>query len=389
MNKNIKTKIIYAFLPILLSSGCSNLNFWRSNTDEATLYWTKGDYENAIQYANKAIKDNPEDAYALMIAANSYEALGYPNQSRRYYEDMLMIKENSDVGIFNSIKKMPPDTLKAAALQRLRDMELKDKPYTSVNPETRVVSFTDTAFKQDNQTVKTMMGDEFTLAKSEIKGGLAMLDEADKNVVQRFLTFTKLRDEKYVTPKEWQLRRTINLGGLLPYTLEPAGLGLDLPSPSADTIIGRMNALRTALEMRTITPREHAAEREMILEALLPSNPFHRMTPLAPPKDMLEGATALRRIEMLKNLALITPEEADNEQKAINKLVYTKLGMDGDNLDQNYTASSSSCIKKCLAQPSCPCCQQQTKEKAPVKKKAAPKKKAPKKAPVKQECKCS
>ena len=71
----------------------------------------------------------------------------------------------------------------------------------------------------------------------------------------------------------------------------------------------KYSSLRNALEIRAITPREHAAEREIILEALLPSNPFYRMDPAPVPKDILEGATALRRVEMLKNLKLISDAE--------------------------------------------------------------------------------
>ena len=83
------------------------------------------------------------------------------------------------------------------------------------------------------------------------------------------MTFLRLTDEQLATRQEFEERRAANVGGLLPYTLAPAGLGMDLPVPSAETIIDRLNALKTALELRSITPREHAVEREMILEALL------------------------------------------------------------------------------------------------------------------------
>ena len=207
-----------------------------------------------------------------------------------------------------------------------------------------------------------------------------MLNEGDRNIVMRFLTFKRLRDERYVTEQEWLNRRTVNLGGLLPYTLTPAGLGLDLPAPDGNVIVERLDALRNALEMRAITPREHAAEREIILEALLPSNPFYRMNPKAPPKDILEAATALRQVETLKNLGLITPVETKSETAAIEKLTYAKIGMTGGG---QATPTAAKCIQKCLSAPATPC---------PAVSKPAPKKKAvkakSKPKPKPQTCPC-
>ena len=135
-----------------------------------------------------------------------------------------------------------------------------------IDPKTNNAVFTLAGFPASEEEKKS----EPSVSRETIKGGLDMLEEGDRNLVLRFLTFNRLRDEKYVTPDEWLSRRTVNLGGLLPYTLTPAAKGLDLPAPTGDVIVGRLNALREALEMRAITPREHAAEREIILEALLP-----------------------------------------------------------------------------------------------------------------------
>ena len=169
----------------------------------------------------------------------------------------------------------------------------------------------------------------------------------------------------------------------MPYTLTPAGKGLDLPAPTGDAIVGRLNALRDALEIRAITPREHAAEREIILEALLPSNPFYRMDPAPVPQDILEGATALRRIEMLQNLKLITPAEAKKEKAAIEKLTYAKIGMTGD--DGQSRPETAQCIQKCLSTPCTPCSSvKKTAVKKSAVKKAPAKKAAPKAAPVKK-----
>lgn len=370
--------------------GCSTPgdSLFKTKTENAILSWSVGNHEQAIYYAKKALGDNPNDSYAMMVAALSYESLGYPQKARSYYEDIVM--EGSDVvGVFGAVRNMPAEDLKKAAQERVKMMDEKKYPFAVMNPQTNTASFTPAAFPVPNviavSTAVSPSGssEQLTVVKQEpIKGGIDMLSENDRNVVMRFLTFKRLRDEKYVTEEEWTTRRTVNLGGLLPYTLTPAGQGLDLPSPSADVIIARLNALRNALEMRAITPREHAAEREIILEALLPSNPFYRMMPAPPPQDILDGATALRRIEMLKNLGLITAAEAKKEAAAIEKLTYAKLGMTEGG---KAYPDASKCIQKCLAAPAQPCVPAPAvKKAAPVKKKAVVKKAAPKPAPKPQ-----
>ena len=342
---------------------------FKSDTERAILKWSVGNTEEAVHYAQKALQDNPEDLYALMIAGLSYESLGDPARAKLLYEQAAFI-DNTDVGVFGAMRNLPPEALKKTAESRLAALKLPQMPLAVIDPKTQKAVFTPVAYPAQPENSQK---EEKTPQKQEtIKGGLDMLEEGDRNVVLRFLTFMRLRDEKYVTPDEWLSRRTVNLGGLLPYTLTPAGKGLDLAPPTGDVIIGRLNALREALEMRAITPREHAAEREIILEALLPSNPFYRMDAAPLPRDILEGATALRRIEMLQNIGLITPEEAKKEKAAIEKLTYAKIGMTGGDAKPNEAVAK--CIQKCLSVPASPC--------PAVAPKPAPAKKAPAKKPA-------
>ena len=358
---------------LLFMGGCA-----KTMTDNATLALTAGDYENAANYAVSALRDDPSDPYAMMVAGLAFEGLGFPNKSRRYYEDILEMN-GGEISMFGAFKPVPPEEMTKTAARRLTFMEHKKRPFAAVNPETGTADFTDVAFNEGKEIAVTgqisPQGMQIAETVAPIKGGLDMLSEGERNIVQRFLTFLRLTDEQLATRQEFEERRAANLGGLLPYTLAPAGLGMDLPVPSAETIIDRLNALKTALELRSITPREHAVEREMILEALLPSNPQRRMTPVPPPVNMLEGATALRRIEMLKNLGLITPAEAEQEQEAIEKLVYLKLGMTDANKGINAKAASA-CITKCLNTPSVVCPQTTTasKKKTTTKRKTTAKK---------------
>ncbi|MBR4126697.1 MAG: hypothetical protein IKR09_03875 [Alphaproteobacteria bacterium] len=365
-----------------LICGCSTPgdSLFKTKTEQAILNWSTGQNEEALHYAQKALLDNPDDLYAIMIAGLSYESLGYPNQARAMYEQAVDI-DSAGIGVFGAIRNIPPEDLKKTIAARLAALSLPQTQLAVIDPKTNNAVFTLAGFPASEEEKKS----EPSVSRETIKGGLDMLEEGDRNLVLRFLTFNRLRDEKYVTPDEWLSRRTVNLGGLLPYTLTPAAKGLDLPAPTGDVIVGRLNALREALEMRAITPREHAAEREIILEALLPSNPFYRMDAAPVPRDILEGATALRRIEMLQNIGLITPEEAKKEKEAIEKLTYAKIGMTGGDAKPNEAAAK--CIQKCLSAPATPC----SAVAKPVKKSGTPAKRKPaaKKKAVAKSCPCS
>lgn len=366
-----------------LICGCSTpgSSLFKTDTEQSILSWSAGNHEDAVHYAQKALQDNPNDTYAMMVAGLSYESLGYPNRARAFYEQAAA-SDSVAVGMFGAVRNVPAEELKKAAATRLSAMNLPQAPLAVIDPSTQTAAFTAAAFPAQVRVVTEKTAS--AAPQEKIKGGLDMLSEGDRNIVLRFLTFIRLRDEKYVTEEEWQTRRAVNLGGLLPYTLSPAGKGLDMPAPSGDVIVGRLNALRDALEIRAITPREHAAEREIILEALLPSNPFYRMDPVPVPRDILEGATALRRVEMLQNLKLITPAEAKKEKAAIEKLTYAKIGMTGS--DGQSRPETAKCIQKCLSVPCTPCAPatKSVVKKTAVKKAAPAKKATAKPAPVKK-----
>ena len=366
-----------------LICGCSTpgSSLFKTDTEQSILSWSAGNHEDAVHYAQKALQDNPNDTYAMMVAGLSYESLGYPNRARAFYEQAAATDSDA-ISMFGAVRNVPAEELTKAAATRLSAMNLPQAPLAVIDPSTQTAAFTAAAFPAQVRVVTEKTAS--AAPQEKIKGGLDMLSEGDRNIVLRFLTFIRLRDEKYVTEEEWRTRRSVNLGGLLPYTLSPAGKGLDLPAPSGDVIVGRLNALRDALEIRAITPREHAAEREIILEALLPSNPFYRMDPVPVPRDILEGATALRRVEMLQNLKLITPAEAKKEKAAIEKLTYAKIGMTGS--DGQSRPETAKCIQKCLSVPCTPCAPatKSVVKKTAVKKAAPAKKATAKPAPVKK-----
>ena len=161
--------------------------------------------------------------------------------------------------------------------------------------------------------------------KSALGPGDMALTSGQKNVVQRFQTLRRLQGEALITEEEFDRRRNANVGALLPYTHDPAGVGLERSVPSADAISARLAALRRAFELRAITAQQHALERTMILNALLPEVPEDRATRQPPPRDVLEGAAMVGYLEALRTDKLITSNEFDGEKAAIDQVLRTGL----------------------------------------------------------------
>lgn len=149
--------------------------------------------------------------------------------------------------------------------------------------------------------------------------------QAEKNVARRFETLSRLRDEGLITQEEFTRRRAANLGAILPYSQDPPGVGLDRAVPSSDAIVARLGALRRSFEMRAITAQQHALERTMILNALLPENPEQRTARKPPPEDVIQGAAMVGHLEALRENSVITQSELDAEKRMIDAVLRTGL----------------------------------------------------------------
>ena len=217
----------------------------------------------------------------------------------------------------------PPVRVEPPAL-RLRPPEgTSPAALTPSEDATVVISSATTRSMQPREFVPASLTPAPTIAAPG--PGDRPLSAAEKNTIQRFETLKRLEDEALITHDEYLKRRNANAGGLLPYTHQPEAEGLGRPVPSADAIVARIAALRRSFEMRAITPQQHALERTMILNALLPENPTDRADPMPPPKDMIEGAAAAGHLERLREKNLITAEELQAEKDAIEHAVTTGL----------------------------------------------------------------
>lgn len=145
----------------------------------------------------------------------------------------------------------------------------------------------------------------------------------DRNMIRRFVALRRLRDAELITAEEYQRRRDVNIGALLPYTKPAPGNGLERPVPAPDAIAARLQALGRSLEMRAITTRQHGLERTMILNALLSEAPAVKAPRRPPPADLLEAAAMIGKLEMLRADGLITDAEFDAEKAALDRFIET------------------------------------------------------------------
>jgi hypothetical protein len=193
--------------------------------------------------------------------------------------------------------------------------------------ETVVISSANTQpVKESREFIPALVAVNAAPSAPEPPGSMVSrpLSAAEKNVAQRFEVLKRLLDEDLITPEEYVRHRTANLGALLPYTRDPGAVGLERPVPSGEAIIARLEALRRSLEMRSISAKQHAMERAMIVNALLPDAPTDRMNPMPPPEDVIQAATIVSHLQTLRGRNLISAEEFDGERKAIE--LYLRTG---------------------------------------------------------------
>ncbi|MSO99069.1 MAG: SHOCT domain-containing protein [Rhodospirillaceae bacterium] len=147
------------------------------------------------------------------------------------------------------------------------------------------------------------------------------LSVGDSNIIRRFEVLARLLDEGLITQDEFDKRRAANVGGLLQYSKEPPGMGLERAVPSPGAISARLQALGRSLEMRAITARQHELERSTILNSLLPEKPDPRASRTAPPADMFALADAAGRLGYLSEESLISEEEFEAEKAAMDRVM--------------------------------------------------------------------
>lgn len=319
-------------------------SFWASSplkqNDEAELgiaELAKGNYVTAEGHFQKALKRNPKDIHALLGAGILYHNTGQLTKAREMYEAVLAIRpdESQQFVVWSNISTRPASQIASVNLSLLDSGDVPgalgtgaagrapETPQPAAQPATpsmapAPISPTPSGSamlgRPPSRTAPSTAPSPEPMPSAPAIGKFA---DADANMISRFATLRALRDQGLITQQEYNARRRANIGALLPLTSPPPAAGLDRPVPTTEQITGRLRAIGRALEMRAISVTQHSAERNMILDALMPSAPVVVANPAPPPQGLLEAADAVRRLEQLRDGGYITSDEYVKERQAI------------------------------------------------------------------------
>lgn len=286
----------------------------------------RGDYPAAERYALVALRRDPKDPHGLLVAGMAYQATNRPDIARQYYE---VIVTNDIQGLITlpgeggAVAPRSVVDVAKANLLTIDRMTGRSVPRSSYHSGKSVSALPD----GQPQVIPGLGGSQFGYAPAP--GSLAAMapgvvgkgqaSDAELNMAARFRILKKLSDAGLITPEEYSRRRSANLGALTPLTQPPPSTGLDRPVPADENVIDRLRALAAALEARGVGAREYQEERAVILDALLPSQPRRAELPALPPRDMIEAAAAVGRIERMRAAGLLSTEEATRERAAVDK----------------------------------------------------------------------
>lgn len=274
----------------------------------------KGDNFKAQGHFEKALAANPADVHAMYGLAVLYQNTGQSNRARQLYEQILALNPmpTEEILIWAGKEAHPVIDVAEVNLQLLGGGAMAPLPGEQVQGSGQVRNAAAPSQLHVQPSFPSPMAQPQAVAQAE-----PMFKTEDLNIVARFKTMRALLDQGLITQDEFLVRRQVNAGALLPMSSAPAATGLDRAVPGVDQISGRLRAIGRALEMRALSPAQHTSERTMILDALMPAKPASVANPAPPPKGLMEAADAVRRLEMLKEVDLITSDEYIKERAAI------------------------------------------------------------------------
>lgn len=278
-----------------------------------------GNYAVAETHFRKALEANPKDVHALLGMGVLYQNTGQQVKAREMYEAILALRPDASQQfvVWNTNNTRPISEIASLNLALLDSGKVVSgmEKGAAGQKGTGAVAGAPMVAATMGRTVPGVAVDATDSAP--VPTVMSVLSEGDTNVISRFKTLHSLRDENLITGEEYAARRQANLGALLSLTAPPPAAGLDRPVPSSEQIAGRLRAIGRALEMRAMTVAQHASERSMILDALMPAAPVAVANPGVPPKGLMEAADAVRRLEALQADRLISSDEYARERAAI------------------------------------------------------------------------
>ncbi len=289
--------------------------------DLAVVAYSQGNFEEADTHVLEALDDNKKNVKALLVGALLSERTNRPQRARQYYEEILLYNGN-EVSFLGTTTSQP-EKITDIARKRLRQLSLtQNKLIVEDNKGNKVFNTSQsTASKSNTTDIKNALSARKTKApiKSNPNDIESLFNDDEKNTIARFLILKELAESDLITKEEFLRARQANIGGLLPLTHTPASSQVVKPVPTASIIIDRINALKAAAEDRAITAKEFSAERNLIIEAILPPRPAQRLKKKAPAREIIPAARDLRKLEVVYDLNLITSGEKEKERAAIEQ----------------------------------------------------------------------
>ncbi|MBI4182717.1 MAG: tetratricopeptide repeat protein [Proteobacteria bacterium] len=270
------------------------------NTNLAIAALARGNFAEAEVLFDQAIEQNPHDPYALLGKGILYQSTDRPEKARQIYERLVVANPDAAATI-GDWHDLVPRSIAEIAHANLAQLDGVSAELTSAKGAA------------GSMAVPADMGS----AQAAMPPPPPRPETGAENAGARFRVLKRLMDEGLVTPEEFEGRRQANLGALLPLTGQPPAAGLDRPVPAVEQIASRLRALSRSLEMRAISPRAHAAERAVILDAILPREPLARAPRAAAPKGLLAVASRIGEMERLREEGLIGAAELERERAAI------------------------------------------------------------------------
>ncbi len=311
----------------LIEGNGSNIKFslfgdnGEHEADLAVVAYSQGNFEEADTHVLEALHDNKKNAKALLVGALLSERTNRPQRARQYYEEILLYNGN-EVSFLGTTTSQP-EKITDIARKRLRQLNLTQNKLIVEDSKGNKVFNTSQSSASKNNTadIKNALSARKTKApiKSNPNDIESLFNDDEKNTIARFLIIKELAESDLITKEEFLRARQANIGGLLPLTHAPASSQVIKPVPTANIIIDRINALKAAAEDRAITAKEFSAERNLIIEAILPPRPVQRLKKKAPAREIIPAARDLRKLEVVYDLNLITSGEKEKERTAIEQ----------------------------------------------------------------------
>lgn len=248
--------------------------------DAAIAAEAKGDYQRAEALASEARTHQPNDPYAQLTLARIYERTNRPDLARQFYGALVSQNPQATIVTGSGAQAVPRAI---ADIARERYAALTGPPPDMTPPAVRAAAL-----------------------------GVAQ----DGYVIERFRALRTLLNDGLISREEYDRRRGANLGALLPYVAPPPAAGLGLPGPSTDEVVSRLRALATMYQHKGISADAMAAERDAILEALMPAHPERRADRPWPIANSMQEAAEVGRVQRLLDAKAITTAEAERERRA-------------------------------------------------------------------------